>query len=160
MFKIIYERSNKHLHGTEAAAKHLHVNTEVLKPLSVLGEAVASTVIHIPDLGNVKFMVPYRDYCQLELTMTEHHKIFGEYTKRRASGDLEGTRIVEIHGFPFHAVVRKAHAHVPWELYHMTQKDLGLPDIPMDLSYNDTKDGNVYVHLDNDQYNAFKGVWF
>lgn len=158
MSQIIIERSHRHVHLTARTAEILFGDQGLhLTPLSVLGQYATDLYVHVPCLGKTRVLYPWRPYNQLEVSMSEYLRMIGHYTKRRESGDVGEAETVEIESCvkgskaTIPVIVPSAHVHTPdlSILEALEEFQLGL-----EVRFAPTLDGNAYVHLDNDQFNA------
>ena len=157
---IVVERSHRHVHLSRRTAWTLFGDREPkLRALSVLGEYATDLEVSVAGLGKCKALWPWREYDQLEVSMSEYVKLFDCYTPRRVSGDVHAAREVLIatprNAVEIPVIVPKAHVHAPrsacWrQLFPWA----------LEFKQHETVDGRAFAHLDSDSFNALVGAAF
>lgn len=166
---VVIERSHRHIHLTEEAFTTLYGKNKefrIGKALSVMGEFATDLEVNIPIIGKCKLLWPLRSYNQLELSMAEYIRLFNEIPKRRMSGDLDDTR--KVHVSWGNASV-EVNVIVPYPHIHGDIKSLDdfvyslkhpLASLEYEFKPSQTIDSRLYMHLDNDSYNAVLGYGY
>lgn len=166
------ERSHRHLHLSRATAEAWGFADAArdqleFRELSVLGEYATIFKVEVPCLGPTTVLYPWRDEDVLEVAMSEYLRIHGEYAHRRNSNQLLGAKTVTLthrHWLvEVPSIVVWPHAHGP-EL-SVSSFDLRrrtVSQFPLELRYKPgaTRDNQIIVHLDNDQFNALQGMGY
>jgi propanediol utilization protein len=162
LLPLVYECSARHVHLTEHAWSLLFDDAlpDRKKGLSVGTETALNQKIFIPSLSKTASVLhPLRPYSQLEVSEDEHLSMFG-WVGRRSSGDLAGAPSVEIIGntgvsISIPVIVPINHVHVPKVFQGKFKPYIFLEAIRehVKVFYNDTRDNNMFVHLDVSTFN-------
>lgn len=166
--------SNHHFHLTEEDYQVLYgtAPVEYKKALSQKGQYASFVTATIQTekakIENVRLLVPFRSYTQVELSKTDAYKL-GIDPPIRDSGDLRGASVVEIIGSK--GSIKKECAIIASRHIHLTKEDqirLGLEgkrEVQVEfqgekgavLHHVHLKVANSYsleLHLDTDDANA------
>jgi propanediol utilization protein len=163
--RFIVERSANHIHLSEkdAAIIFSDVNgfflndyIETFKPLSIKGEYNTTIKVYSQEMDSTyTLLYPFREYSQIEVSMSDYYRRFKEYPKRVNSGELEGARTVYVRGVEIPIIVVKPHVHLNKKYDIKYIKQLNFP-FDLTIKVNDTIDGINRIHLDIDQYAAIQ----
>lgn len=158
--RFVIDRSANHCHLSEADA-HLifggEPNHVSLRPLAIEGEYATDLNIYDAPGNRYTVLYPWRKYSQIEVSMSDYYKLFGRYTRRRASGDLEGAKVLDINGVMIPVIVAEAHVHIAEPSDYELLRTLNFP-FHLATKSNLTTDGLSHIHLDTDQYAAIQGT--
>ena len=162
--RFVVDGSANHCHLSEKDAHILfdkELDNMILKPLAIAGEFATNLKVFDEKGNSYTVLYPWRSYSQLEVAMSNYYKLFGKYTQRRNSGDIEGALLLDVTctsaSIDIPVIVAAAHVHIA----QMSDlEELELLDFPFDLAVkqNQSTDGLSHIHLDTDQYAAIQGL--
>jgi len=153
--RFVIDRSANHCHLSEGDAHIIfgeELNHVSLRPLAIEGEYVTNLKV-----CRYTVLYPWREYSQIEMAMSDYYKLFGAYTRRRASGDLEGAERIDVGGVVIPVIVAEAHVHIAKPSDYELLRTLNFP-FHLATKSNITIDGLSHIHLDTDQYAAIQGT--
>jgi propanediol utilization protein len=159
--RFIIERSANHIHLSLEDAQKIF-NTAIpkvrdnLRELSIKGEYNTGIKLYSEDtMQTYTLLYPFREYSQIEVSMSDYYRKFKEYPKRVNSGELEGAKTVNVFGVDIPIIVTLPHVHFhnKKELYYYHEFEF---PFYLTKKFNETIDGINRIHLDTDQFAAIQ----